>query len=484
MLNAPPPDVSTAPPAPTGERRAFCTACNVKFLPGAKALLAGVRRHHPEVARYCFMPVAELEAGQRELGDLATVLAPPRAIAGVPERGQIGVSRIFMITLPADVVAYADADAVLCRPAPQLWEVPPGKLAAVTDAAKQIATVMYHAMRPRFYWQFPEIAALPGFNSGVMALRPAGFQWLPEAYERVIREGRYFEDFWSKSESIRSVDQPFFNAVLLPYFHELPWEYNVHCLFDNPIPEDSVIVHFTGRTKPWAENFPRHEPQYLWWARHGLNQSESDLAAARRYILLRTPRRWLAQTLRKLSGTENFYRRRPQRAAPEPGQRRILYLSTEFPDQSQPERGDYFARMLRHLHAHTSDLLGLGVRPVPTPRHWGLREAREPWMVRGEDAWLTPVYLGLPVSPATHARRLREALEIMAGITYHDAVITTPEIPVEAIKQALPGRPVILLGDVENSAGADLVISTQNASPEELAQTVAEELDRLLPASS
>lgn len=456
------PDSAPLPDAPA--KRGFCTACNLKYLPGARAALEGVRRFHPDVKRYCFFPKDEVERGQEALGDLATALAPSRELRGVPARGQISVSRVFMVDLPEEIVAYTDADVVFARPAPLLWEIPPGKMGAVTDAAKQMATVMTPEMRPRYYLQFPEISGVPGFNSGVMSLRPAEFKWLPEAYERIIAEGRYWEDFWSKSDRFRSVDQPFFNALLLDKMHELPWAYNVTCLFDRPIPKDAVIVHFTARTKPWEPNFARHDPQYLYWARDGLGLQGKELAAIRRHILLKTPRRLVGQLYRRWRSAENFYRKRtPAETAKGPvvAGSQLVYISQHFPDQLEPQRGEGLAQFLRCLREHYQEISAIGLRATANPAHRGLRAPREPWMVRGYDAWLVPVYLGIPRLPflgekanlRLMRRTLKEALEIMNDITRIHQILGSGLYPEGAALADATDIPlVVLCQDAEDLA--------------------------------
>ena len=143
-------------------------------------------RFHPEVARYCIVPAAEVEIAQARLGSLAKVMAPPRKIKGVPDEMQINVARVFMVTLPAEVVAYVDADALFCRPAPALFEVEKGRVNAVADAALQVSYNVSGEDRNHFEKQFPQTAFRRGFNSGVISMVPADWPSLPELFEKAI----------------------------------------------------------------------------------------------------------------------------------------------------------------------------------------------------------------------------------------------------------------------------------------------------------
>jgi lipopolysaccharide biosynthesis glycosyltransferase len=276
---------------------ALLTAADRNFFPGVQALLAGAARHHPEIERWCFVPPHERSAAEDSFGHLARIISPPRLIAGVPERLQMGVARLFAPELPADVVAYIDADAVLCRPVPELWEVEPGYWNAVTDASQNIFSTVPSSMREAFARQFPEVLQRKGFNSGVCAFRTAEWKSLATDFEDVLAKGGY--------ESYHPSDQPLLNAMIQPRVRWLPIQFNVNNLFDNTIPQDAKIVHFTGgQCKPWDSRYPRHEPQYYWWLKHGLNETRRHrLFLAWLRILLVTPKRSLG----------NYFRRRREK---------------------------------------------------------------------------------------------------------------------------------------------------------------------------
>jgi hypothetical protein len=98
-------------------RNALLTAWHGAHVDGTAVLLRSVRRWHPDVKRYCFVPSSDLAAARQRLDGLAEVLPPPRKIRGVPERYEATVSRLFAVTLPEDAVVYLDPDTLMCRPA-------------------------------------------------------------------------------------------------------------------------------------------------------------------------------------------------------------------------------------------------------------------------------------------------------------------------------------------------------------------------------
>jgi lipopolysaccharide biosynthesis glycosyltransferase len=167
-------------------KRALVTGCNTKFLNGAKGLLRSVRMFHPEVSRYCLAPDAELDEVRAQLGELATVVVAPRKVSGVPDQWlmQLLAARIFIPTFPEDVVAWVDSDAIFCASAPELWEVPVGKVNVVRDAVYDIIHMVPMDTWDVFERQFGYARNHPGFNAGIYALRSADWRDLPERYEK------------------------------------------------------------------------------------------------------------------------------------------------------------------------------------------------------------------------------------------------------------------------------------------------------------
>lgn len=277
-------------------KKALFTTTDKKFFPGARALMESAKRHHPDVERWCMVPEADFKEAEQALGDIAKIVLPPRRIEGVPDRMQVIVQKLFAAQIPADVVAYVDSDAFFCRPAPELWEVERGKINVVIDNAKSIVSMVKgpDILRERFLRQFPEVSMKRGFNSGVWAFYPEDFPDIPERFERALAEGGYeiYDPIF---------DQPLLNGLLFDKVRWLSFKFNVSSLFDNHIPADARIVHFTGGVcKPWDPRYPRHEPQYYYWLRHGLNETcKGKLLAAKLRILLVTPKRLIGPRIKR-----------------------------------------------------------------------------------------------------------------------------------------------------------------------------------------
>lgn len=239
----------------------------------------------------------------RELGDLATVLPIPRPLLGVrqcPARAA-HLGRYFASTVPADVVAFFDCDMVLCGSVATVWEVAPGRVRAVADRAKCVADILAPKHRAAFAHAYPEVAAAPGINAGLFSLRPADWPYLPERFEHSVR-GAWYGSFPGR-------DQPFANEIFLAHTDLLPGKYNAHCVTGHPIPRDVRVVHFTGSVKPWMPNYPRHEPAYYYWLRHGaVEVGVWQLARAKLRIWARTPRRLVSRFLRSLASPSRLLR--------------------------------------------------------------------------------------------------------------------------------------------------------------------------------
>jgi hypothetical protein len=273
--------------------RALFTACDRAFFPGAEALLAGSSRFHPEVPRFCMVPPSQVEEARGRFGQLAEIIPPPRDLAGIPPEMQPSIYRLFVVSLPYDTVAYVDSDAIFCAPAPELWVTESGKWNVIKDGAQSVAATVPEIMLADYARQFPEIVAKKCFNSGVFALRPSEWRDLPEQFERTLAAGGYriYHPIF---------DQAMLNGIIQPRVTWLPFAFNVHNLFDRDIPRDARVIHYAaGVCKPWDPRYPRHEPQYHYWLKYGLNETRAwPLLKSRLLVAAITPKRLLGRAIR------------------------------------------------------------------------------------------------------------------------------------------------------------------------------------------
>lgn len=277
-------------------RLALLTACDRNYLPGAAAMLGSARRHHPGIERFCMVPPADVAEFERAIGHLTTVLTPPRRIAGVAERLQLAHAKVFAADLTDfDVVAWVDTDVLFCRPAPEIWQVAPGRATAVrTPPANRVPHNLPVSLRSRFAELYPDLAGVPGFNGGLLAVRPTDWPDLQPRLEAVIRD-------MGCENHPEYFDQPLLNAVFRGRADLLPEAFNWTEMFDAPPDRVRVrVVHFASKPKPWMPGYPRHEPGYWFWVRHGLAEtSPARLAAVNGRIWLHTPKRLLARAVRR-----------------------------------------------------------------------------------------------------------------------------------------------------------------------------------------
>ncbi len=271
---------------------AAVTGCDANFVLGAATLLRDVKKFHPEVKRYCITPASDAEIVQAKLGDLAEVFPAPRDITVIPKAMQPALLKLFTPLVDADIAVWIDCDMILCRPAPELWDVKPGEVVAVQDTAYKILYMVEPELRELFTKQFPDIVESRGFNGGLFALRCDEWKDLPERYEMAFQAGGY-------AHHPKIWDQPFLNGLMQPRVRYLPRAFNAHHVFDYSIPSDVRLVHFTNVPKPWQPGYPRHEPAYYYWLRYGLGEERSwPLVRAKLRIWARTPRRRLSRWLK------------------------------------------------------------------------------------------------------------------------------------------------------------------------------------------
>jgi lipopolysaccharide biosynthesis glycosyltransferase len=276
--------------------KALVTACNLNHAVGAEALLRGIAKFHPDVHRYCYAPTEEVALLHQRLGNLAKVLPPPREIQGSPKKYQIALARLFAVTLPADVVVYMDSDVIICRPAPELWEVAPDTVNAIQDQGTKILDNVPPQYRDEFSQVFTEASLRKGFNSGVLGLRPHDWRDLPAQYEQLLAKLGY-------KDNPPMTDQPLLNVLLLDHVRWLSAIFNFHSLFENRIPRNVRIVHFAASQpiKPWMAIYPKHEMPYYYWVKYGLGERRlSCLLPLLARIVIMAPKRLMGRVYRKL----------------------------------------------------------------------------------------------------------------------------------------------------------------------------------------
>lgn len=278
--------------------RTLVTACNLAYAPGALGLLRSLREFHPEVRAVCLAPADEVAALQQELGSLAEVRPLGRPLAGVPDGllYRLMTARAFTTCFGGDAAAWVDCDIVFAAPAPELWDVPPGKVNVIADPGYSLGEMVPEDARPLYFtpdlpWRFDST----GFNGGVFALRPADWPDLPERFERELAAVGYgyYPVYY---------DQPILNRMFLGCANWLPLKFNATATNEVGIPADVRLVHFTNiGGKPWKPEFPRSEPAYYYWLRYGAQERRwPRLAAARLRILAGKPVRLWRRAVRKV----------------------------------------------------------------------------------------------------------------------------------------------------------------------------------------
>ncbi len=278
-------------------KTAVFTGCNEAYLPGAVATVRSLRRHHPDVDAYCIVPPALVAQADETFQGAARAVSVPRALAGVHDRMQMNFARLFAAEFGEyEVVVWLDSDTVVCRSIAEFLAVTPGRVNVVDCyPSNRVHNVLPMACRPVFATAFPTLTGVPGFNSGVMAFRPADWPDLVGDMERLIARVGF--------DAVHPFcDQALLNGLFLGKTDVFPFEYNWTEMFDSPPAEGGVrIAHYCSRPKPWEPGYPQHEPGYWFWVKHGLGETDSArLRAVRRRILLHTPRRRLGQLVRRL----------------------------------------------------------------------------------------------------------------------------------------------------------------------------------------
>ncbi len=278
--------------------RTLVTGCNLAYTPGALGLLRSLREFHPEVRAVCLAPAEEVPAVQRELGSLAEVRSPLRTVQRLPDGilYQLMTARVFTPACGGDTAAWVDSDVVFTAPAPELWDVPPGKVNVIADPGYSLGEMVPEDAQTKFFTpDFPFAFDARAFNSGVFALRPSEWLDLPERFERELATIGY--DYYPVY-----YDQPVFNRMFLACANWLPFSFNATAVNELGIPRDVRLLHYTNfKQKPWKPDFPRSEPAYYYWLRYGEQERRRGaLAAAWLRIVAGKPGRLLKRVVRKV----------------------------------------------------------------------------------------------------------------------------------------------------------------------------------------
>ena len=283
--------------------RGVVTGCNLKFAAGAAGLLRSIRRFHPEAVRYCLTPAAEVAEVQAHLGDLATVLAPPRPIRGVPDQWllQLLAARTLLPAFAEGVIAWVDCDVVFCGPADALFEVPEGSVNVVQDAVYNLGNMVPADVWEQYARQFHCQKTDRGFNAGIYALRRSDWLDLPERYEKAVEDGHY-------SYYPPGFDQALLNGLFRGRTNWLPATYNWHAVFERGVPRGTRIVHYTDNPKPWQPGYGAHRPGYCEWMRYGEEASALQSFMYKAYNHLSAPRRFGYKAIRKVLTKVGFWR--------------------------------------------------------------------------------------------------------------------------------------------------------------------------------
>jgi hypothetical protein len=275
---------------------AAVTGCTADFTTGTVALLRGLQRQHPAVRRVCFTLPNMVPAVQGALGGLAEVLAIPRTLRHAPADPRIlaSWSRVFIATIAAEMVAWFDSDVIIADDASAWWQVPPGQVNAVADAAYRIRHMVPDGMEAWYFHRFNLAPDGRGFNAGVFALRPADWPDLPERFEALLAEQ-------DASAQPFAFDQGLLNGLFQPQVNWLPREYNAHCLAECGVPPSVRVIHYTGSPKPWDARYDRATLAYEHWLRHGEGVTdERVLNEVRRARRRAVPGRVVRRGVRKL----------------------------------------------------------------------------------------------------------------------------------------------------------------------------------------
>jgi hypothetical protein len=283
-------------------RLAAVTGCTADFTVGSCALLHGLKKHHPDVERLCYSPADQVAAVQSLLGDRATVMAIPRTLANAPDDPKIlaSWSRVFLPTLDYDAVAWFDSDVILGRPAPEWWQVPPGKINVVADRAYRIRHMVPHGMEDWYFGRFKLDPNARGFNAGVFAIRPGDHTGLAERFEELLGE-------LDVRKQPFAMDQGLLNGLLNDKANWLPPEFNAHCIAECGVPRDVRVIHYTGNPKPWAKDYDRSSDGYYYWLRDGEGVEESRLRMVKLRSLAAKPRRLAYKVMRKAFSTVGLW---------------------------------------------------------------------------------------------------------------------------------------------------------------------------------
>ena len=276
---------------------ACVTGCDLQFLVGTRAMLTTARHFHPEVTRYCFTHLDQVQEIQAALGGLANVLAIPRSLTGVPTEWMPSYSRLFIPEIiREDVVAWVDSDAIFVGRADHLWDVVPDTVNVTADLYNHISGMVRAEGWSRYVAAFPQFNPEDrGFNAGVYALRPTDWPNLAQDFEIALANLSFDPvPFYA--------DQLVLNGIFRAEARYMSNQYNAHAFLEPSIglPHDVRIIHYASSPKPWQTSYPKMTWPFYYWEKCATQRNSRHLALIQLKIFLSYPFQWWSRLVRKV----------------------------------------------------------------------------------------------------------------------------------------------------------------------------------------
>ena len=236
----------------TASDRCIATSSDAKYFPALMALLRSLKVTNPGI------PVTVFDGGltfrqAKKASHLARIVRkqPFVDLEGKGKFSYIGSTTLLKFEaagLDYEKVLYLDADMIVLESLEDLFSFPAGAVGVVPEV-----NAVKNMFRPRHRRTLAENINIdwnaPGFNAGLLALRPAEWRDLSERALALIEA--FGPEVFSKTK-----DQQLLNIIFAGKTYAFPARYNFSPFYDEA-EEAPAIVHYLTALKPWHRNYPR-----------------------------------------------------------------------------------------------------------------------------------------------------------------------------------------------------------------------------------
>lgn len=234
-------------------KRCIATSSDAKYFPALMAFLRSARRVEPTI------PIIVFDGGltsrqKIKASRLCSKIIQKKPFLDIKGKGKfryIGQTTLLKFEvseLDFEKVLYLDVDMVIVDKVEPLFSFPEGTVGVVKEV-----NAIKNMFRPRDRGLLAGSVDIdwesPGFNAGLVAMRPGEWRDLKEKALGLVK--KFGPEVFSKTK-----DQQLLNMIFIGKTHAFPGKYNFAPFYDDKEKQPPAIIHYLTECKPWHFGYP------------------------------------------------------------------------------------------------------------------------------------------------------------------------------------------------------------------------------------